>query len=226
MTMLQRFRLASLATLLCLYGCNDESCVEGQGPRVPQVLELESFEGVNFAFNGAGLATPGEVTIVQGDEQRVEVFGQENIIERLNTQVEEGVWRIDFRGCVNNADTIYWAITLPEQRPLRFVELSGLGNILAETTAGSLTSVLSGEGTVVLSGESTEHEVTLSGSGGMSAFELATEDTAVTLSGTGVVRVAASEQLNVNITGSGDVIYRGNPTVNTQGSGGSVLPAP
>jgi hypothetical protein len=53
---------------------------------------------------------------------------------------------------------------------------------------------------------------------GMTA-DLLSENTKVTIAGSGDVEIFASKQLDVNISGAGDVKYKGNPSVNKSVAG-------
>lgn len=89
-----------------------------------------------------------------------------------------------------------------------------------------MATILSGTGNIGLSGNSVDHAITFSGSGQINAFELMTERTAITLSGTGNVEVSASEELGVILSGVGDVFYKGNPVLEVTVSGmGNVIDA-
>lgn len=209
---------AVLGALLCLPGCggSDSSCIQGQGPRVSQTIELASFEGIDFQV-------AGEVSISQGDEQRVEVRAQQNIIDLLNADVRQGVWDIGFRECVRDTGPVEVDIIVPN---VDSIELSGSGDMVAELSTDAITTILRGTGNVGLSGNSANHAITLSGSGNINAFELLTERTSITLSGIGDVQVSAREQLTVVLSGGGDVFYKGNPGLDITVSGlGNVINA-
>jgi hypothetical protein len=57
----------------------------------------------------------------------------------------------------------------------------------------------------------------------LNAFKLTTEKTAVKIEGSGKCRIKVRKQLDVEINGSGTVIFKGDPKVKSKGSGsGSV----
>lgn len=212
------FFFAVLAAVLSVPGCggSDSSCIEGQGPLVSQTIDLASFEGIDFQV-------AGKVSISQGDEQLVEVRARENMIDLLNTDILQGVWGIGFRECVSDTGPVEVDITVPT---LDSVALSGSGDIIAELSTEALATILSGTGNIGLSGNSVDHAITFSGSGQINAFELMTERTSITLSGSGNVEVSASEELGVILSGVGDVFYKGNPVLEVTVSGvGNVIDA-
>src|SRR5436190_2650339 len=87
---------------------------------------------------------------------------------------------------------------------------SGSANVHG-LTGGTFSAQLAGSGDLSLKGRVERLNVTLSGSGDVDAFGLETVEARVTCSGSGDVRVQASERVDVASSGSGDVIYRGNP---------------
>lgn len=197
--------LAALAT-----GCGDsDSCVGGSGPIVSQTLDLSRLTGFDFQASG-------EVTAAPGANQLVMVRGQQNVIDRLNRDVINGVWEIGFTECVRNVSELRVDLTMPE---LDTVALSGAGTIDAETDAAEIETTLSGAGTIRLSGQSASQQVTLSGSGTIEAFDLVAAETTVVLSGQGNVNVTATDVLDVDLSGAGNVVYKGDPEPNILISG-------
>jgi hypothetical protein len=191
-------------------GCGDsDQCVNGSGPTVSQTLDLSGLTG--FDFQAAG-----EVRAVPGATQQVMVRGQQNIIDRLNQDVINGVWEIGFTECVQNVSELSVDLTVPD---LDTVALSGAGTIDAQTEAAEIETTLSGAGVIRLSGESSSQQVVLSGSGTIEAFDLVTAETSVILSGQGNVNVTATDLLNVDLSGAGTVLYRGDPEPNILISG-------
>jgi hypothetical protein len=84
-----------------------------------------------------------------------------------------------------------------------------------------LNSTLSGAGNIVLVGKVGTYQITHSGAGNILAFDLISETTIISLSGTGKAEVYVDQLLDVTITGAGSVYYKGKPTIiqNITGSG-------
>lgn len=102
------------------------------------------------------------------------------------------------------------------------LSVSGSGNIKVDLHAPSVDAHMSGSGDINLSGEAKKFEGSLSGSGNIKAMDLKTEETAIRISGSGSADVYASTKLDVHVTGSGDVRYKGGVqqvTSNITGSG-------
>jgi hypothetical protein len=78
---------------------------------------------------------------------------------------------------------------------------------------------LTGSGRVILSGDAEKASYSLSSSGRIDALDMIVGDVRVHSSGSGKVYVWAVDYLDVTITGSGDVLYTGNPTISSKITG-------
>jgi hypothetical protein len=80
--------------------------------------------------------------------------------------------------------------------------------------------VISGSGRIEVEGTSRSVTARISGSGSVRAADLETESCKVTISGSGGVQINVKTSLDAQISGSGTVSYRGNPSsVNSHSSG-------
>lgn len=215
--------------------CNqDEICERGEGDRVEMLLSLNS-------FNSLELKGSSKVYITQGPVQEVKVTGQPNIISLLRTDVYNETWVIDFRRCTRRHKELEIYITIPDIKKLKITgsgdiigknpinsqnfaaEVSGSGNIVAEVYSAITTSKVTGSGDIALKGESDTQTVSITGSGKIKNFDLETQKTDVSISGSGDAEVFAEQELKAKISGSGSVRYKGTPAVSTHISGsGSV----
>ena len=94
--------------------------------------------------------------------------------------------------------------------------IKGSGNINAQVKATNLNTNIDGSGTIALSGTVASHYSGIKGSGKVAALDLATDQTNVNLTGSGDVEVNAQNSLAVIIKGSGNVYYKGNPNKSIQ----------
>jgi hypothetical protein len=123
-------------------------------------------------------------------------------------QVEAGVagsGTIRMRGKCNNLNT----------------NISGSGDIEAVVTvADKLYASISGSGKLVASGKANTLKTSISGSGRVRAIDLEADVCDIKIAGSGSVDVNVRNELNANVSGSGNVSYKGNPNhVNTNSSG-------
>ena len=92
----------------------------------------------------------------------------------------------------------------------------------AQVNAPSIKFTGSGSGNVKLSGRAKDFDCKVSGSGDVNCGNLQSENTSITISGSGNAHVFASVHLIAKTSGSGDIYYLGNPPspeIHTSGSG-------
>jgi len=104
------------------------------------------------------------------------------------------------------------------------LEVSGAGDINMELNAPAVTASVSGAGSVNLKGETKSFDLELTGAGKAHCYELLSESTKVDISGAADADVYAGTKLDAQVSGAGNVKYKGGATVvNQQVSGaGSV----
>ncbi|MEJ1238671.1 head GIN domain-containing protein [Chryseolinea sp. T2] len=104
-------------------------------------------------------------------------------------------------------------------------DVSGSGKVTAGVTVSKSAEFgVSGSGKVEASGSASDVRVSISGSGKVLASNMQTNTCNVRISGSGDVEISVKNEIDANITGSGSVRYRGEPSkVNSHATGsGSV----
>lgn len=234
------FIVFSVAALTISSGCyfGDEDifgCIRGDGDVHSETFYLPTISGVKL--NGVG-----EVFIRYGDEQKVVVETDRNLLDHLETSVNNGLWTIEFDRCVKKITRLTVYITVPYVDRVIVsgsgsitgeddftgdeleVTLSGSGNIAFRFEGNKVDAALTGSGYIDLFGAADFMNVYVSGSGDVRAFDLLTQECDVYISGSGDVRVSVEDFLKVRISGSGDVLYKGHPELDVDISGsGSVI---
>jgi hypothetical protein len=183
-----------------------------------------------------------DVEIKSGDAYSVLVENDENLIPYVVTEVNNGVLNIHYKnGTSISNDHAKVFVTAPSLdkittsgsadittngiiknvNEIEFIS-SGSGDVKASVDAPSVKASGSGSGDIKLSGKTRDFNCKISGSGDVQCSNLQSENTTVSVSGSSDVHVFASVHLKVNITGSGDVYYDGNPAspeIHITGSG-------
>ena len=240
----RKFRLHPIflsgVALLLLNGCNKDSNRIGGNRQVSTITieDLSRFSGV--IHEGAG-----NINIVKGNDPRVVVSGESNIINQFRFTVSGNDLFIDSRDCYSAHDPINITITTPELDKMETsgssnvfsadlfeadqlsVTLFGAGNIsLRHNTRQNTKLRLEGSGNIILEGSGNTSELRIIGSGNFETFAYPVQECTAIIEGSGNCSVTVEDQLNVEITGSGNVFYKGNPVINTKISGsGSVINA-
>jgi len=93
------------------------------------------------------------------------------------------------------------------------IALAGSGHISLKAKADTIDAKISGSGDLELSGNTTKVETNLSGSGEIHAFGLYSAIAEANISGSGNCEINCSEQITARISGSGNIVYKGNPDV-------------
>lgn len=177
--------------------------VIGSGDIVSEVRSVPPFDSVD-------LSAVADVTITEGASQEVRIRTDDNIIEHLSTRVSGGVLIIDTDV---DYETVHGVKITIEAKDVRHLLLTGAGTITGTGLAsgGDLRATLIGVGTISLSGTTDSYEGTNAGVGTLDAENLLARRSTIVISGTGNCRVTATDELDVTISGFGDVYYAGDP---------------
>jgi hypothetical protein len=221
-------------SLLFLSACHNDDIwgIRGEGPAVSENRTLADFQQID-------LAVSGEVFLRQGTTQEVRIEAQENILDILQTRVRKGKLEISFGNHqVGRHKDIKVYITVPQ---ISFLKVSGSGKITGNTdfevddlslvisgsgdidfgalNANRIDSDISGSGNLYLNGNCAEHLATISGSGRIRAYDMASVKANIRISGSGNAELSVADYLKAKVSGSGKVRYKGNPTVDVDISG-------
>ena len=173
--------------------------IVGSGHTGERSLDLDGIRGV---LN----TTPGDLEIRQGDAERLVISADDNLLDAVETNVEDGILTRRFRSKFNVRIRTHLRFTLTV-KALEEIAITGSGDTHAETLDCPRLAVrLSGSGDVDLDAlRSRRVELRLSGSGDVRVAELDAEDVETRLSGSGNVelRGKAGEQ-TLRISGSGN----------------------
>ncbi len=162
-------------------------------------LVMKSVEGIQLS--GFGNIDADELT---GKDLEVRLAGSGDI-NIGNIASDSLLVRISGFGDFNSS-----AIETPNAA----IEIAGSGDInVEEIQAEDLEVKISGFGDASLSGKVTGQDVQILGSGDYDGADLECQAAVVKITGFGNATVWATDTLDINITGSGDVGYYGSPRV-------------
>ncbi|HZY80771.1 MAG TPA: head GIN domain-containing protein [Cyclobacteriaceae bacterium] len=174
--------------------------------RVTVYITMPNIEGLSVAGSG-DMVVEGKITARDLD---LNVSGSGNLDIEADASGEldadvSGSGNIAFKGKCRDFDS----------------SVSGSGRVDLEITVTERALFgLSGSGKVRASGSAKEVKATISGSGEVLAANLVTDKCDVRISGSGDVEINVNKELDANISGSGTVAYKGNPShVNSHSSG-------
>ena len=191
--------------------------VEGSGVAATETRDLPPFSSVELAGSNT-------VTISVGEEQSVVVRADSNLVDRVTTTVQDGSLVIgNIPGSYTTKSPMSVTISVPS---LEALTLTGSGVVtVTEIEASSLTVRLPGSGVLRAGGTATELDVSVGGSGDAQLEHLIAGDVRAVLSGSGRIVLTATKSLHASVSGSGAIMYGGNPqevTTSITGSGAIV----
>ena len=175
------------------------------------------------AFTSVELAGANTVVIHVGAPLSVAVTGDDNLVGRVTTVVEDGRLVIDDFGTFTTNAPMHVAVSVPS---LDGVELGGAGTVTIDgVRSADFGADLAGHGTLVVSGAVQHVTAVLSGAGTLDLHDLLATDGTAQLQGTGTIRIHTTSVLDASLTGRGTILYQGDPTVTIRNTGtGTVTP--
>ena len=228
---MKKLSILSGAILLLFSSCDK---INGEGDLRTETRTLGNFTGIETKVSG-------NVFYTQGQENKVELTAQQNILNVIETPIINNKLVIRFKDWVTVKD--HELITIRVTSPsISSIHSSGSGNVSVSSplTANNLTFGISGSGNMSLPGITASHleasisgsgnilidggitnteKLKITGSGNIDAQNVAAKSAITTTSGSGNIKLNTSENLDVTISGSGSVFYLGNPIINTSISG-------
>lgn len=207
-------------------------CIAGSGNIISENRSVNRFDSIDLRLSG-------NLYLTQDIHQPLRIEGDDNVLQFLVTDVADKTLIVHSDKCFRPTKDINIYVSAEKIGKLKSsgsgkiisqsqitvdtlrVEIAGTGSSDLTLNVGKLDTAVSGSGDISLNGEAKVHNSEISGSGNVKAFDLTTEKTDITVSGSGNAQVNALENLEVNILGSGLVYYKGDATVcqNISGSG-------
>ena len=224
-----------LLALPLLAGCNTMmDCTEGNG-----IVTTDS--RTTELFNEVLVEGSFEVILKRGTNPSVVIEADSNLHSQILATVKSDELTLSTKGCVEASKPIRITVTAPAYQVLEVngsgsitspelisaddeleLTVDGSGKIDLDVHAGTVTSELDGSGSITLRGGAQGQKVDMSGSGNYTAPDLLVKETVVKISGSGNAEVNSQAALTVDISGSGNVRYKGAPqklNSNISGSG-------
>ncbi len=217
-------------------GLNNLGCVQGKGDLITETRTTDFFHEIRLD-GSADIYLKQSSDIENGI---IEIEGQQNIVDILNTDVVGGQLIIDFdKQCVSYSKRLVLTITTKDLSEIKLrgsgdivtltkfegddllASISGSGDMELELNYNDVDTEINGSGCIDLYGEGYSLDIDIDGSGDIDGFEFPVNRATVSISGSGDAKVNVSDHLKVDINGSGDVYYRGTPSteVDIDGSG-------
>lgn len=209
--------IAICAIALFVSGCDinlDFTGIQGSGVETTKSFDIDAFDQVRFSGSG-------EYNISCGEEQSVSVTIDDNLMEFVDLNVEDGKLKFNVTEQYTSGMGLKVDITIPK---LKGVEVNGAGTATIKNVSAEAFAIdVSGASTVVADGSANSLDLQASGACSLKLYELESKKCTVDMSGAGSAMVHVTEMLDAKISGVGSVKYKGEPEVKKDVSGiGSV----
>ena len=208
-----------ILTVLVLSGCmlfpDIPATVKGSGNVISEAREVNGITSIDVQDSM-------EVNVKFGAVESLVITGEDNVIFLIETNVH------NHQLIVNTKPSMTYIATKPIRVDVTVTTLSGVsvsssGSLNVSGYSGDLLAIdVSGSGKLSVDGVANTVTISLDGSGEINADKLLAKKATVALSGSGKVMVFASEELEVTLSGSGQIQYSGDPpkiSKNISGSG-------
>ncbi len=192
-------------------------------------------------FNSVTLKSIGNIYLEQGDEYSVKVTSNQDIRGKIKAKVINGELSLSFRDPLP-----MWLLSFPKfdiyvtfkdlkqcrvkgigkiscNELMKVKEMhvinSGVGSIFLKIDTDKLITTLKGVGEIELSGKAVMHDVEISGTGKVNAYQLEAEEVSIRSKGVGECIVFATKKLDVYSSGIGKVRFKGEPVIQSKQTG-------
>lgn len=214
------------------------ACLNDEDPG-PRQQDTRSYAVVDFDRVEAGDAL--DVTLVYGTNYSIKAEGDRRNLDDLEVFKSGNSLILRFDESENRQYTTFVTITMPVLTGINFsgavngkasgfddvarldITLSGASLGQVDMDATELFINVNGASQLRLKGEGELMEGTISGASTLTAFEYEATEVDLHVSGASQGRVNVVQQLHVVATGASEVLYRGDPELQVETSGASVV---
>ena len=213
--------------------CLLSACIPRRGNGIMKTAEtpVSSFEGIEI--NGYAV-----VYFHESPEYRAVVTADSNLFGYTNVYTEDNVlkiglkrgwhylltkYQVDVYCPVISSLSISGAARFESSdtiiTPVFKAAISGAGKIKGAIECDTFTAAVSGSAQIILTGSSNDFGISISGAGDFSGNDFKTNNASVKINGAGTINIWVVEYLKAQISGTGRIRYRGNPKIDSGGSG-------
>ncbi|MFD2603663.1 head GIN domain-containing protein [Flavobacterium sp. AG291] len=218
--------VAGLFFALTLTAQENKITVVGNGKIVKQKRDISDFSKISVTGSF-------QVSLTSGDTGKISLEGDENILQIIDTQVNNGTLIIathsnkTIKPSRNNKVTIKVPYKLLDNIALNGcgtitskgtlkghklkVMLDGPGHIDITTDQNELIAWVLGSGDIKIDGTAKQFECKIVGAGTVNAYDLSARQVTAAISGSGDAKVNSSYALKGRIAGNGTIAFAGQP---------------
>ena len=223
--------------LIGLTSCKKDRCLNGDEYPKGTHRELAPFSAINVNLSAI-------VELIQDTASNVpfvELITEENVQSYLATSVVNETLNITLNQCFSNHYEIKIKVHYDS---LNIITTSGPGDIISKTlikqdkltlnieSSGkinlttdvkNLTSNINGTGSIIINGQINHHLINHFNSGSINTYQAITNTVEANMNGTGSHYLRIKKHITANIFNSGNIYYKGNPTIKENNTGSGLL---
>lgn len=235
-TMTKHFKTL-LSAMFLAGACILTSCDEED----PGPLQDKEKDYSLIDFDRLEMGSDFHISVEQSNIYSIHVEGDRRNLDDLEVYKEGSTLVIKYEDNANRKHNTYITIRMPQLNGVNFSGasvstikgfesdddldfiLSGASDCQMDVGYRELNVDISGASRLRLYGLGDSIEGKISGASTLSAFDYPVREATLDASGASNVKVTVSDQLEVVASGASSVLYRGNPTVSSNVSGGSTV---
>jgi hypothetical protein len=196
--------ISIIATIIVpvIMSCTFSHEITGNGVHAKKTYELSN-------FNTIDMKTSGDIKIIIGNKNQVQLSGDSNILPYVTHQLKNKILLLQENK--NFRTKLPLKITITAKTLNKFI-LSGAGNIqLSGINNKHFFIESNGFGNIEATGKTDNLKIETNGAGNINCKDLIAENVNVNTTGVGNIVLYAKSTLNATVTGIGNVAYYGNP---------------
>ncbi len=194
------------------------------------------------SFDGISVSGSFDVKLIYGKEGLIKIKAEENLIGLIETEVVGNTLKIKWRKntSISTRRNIYITVNIAKIKEVRVtgasdvvaegtitgknlkLSVSGSGSIDMHVDTKNLNAVVTGSGDIDIQGKTEFLKASVTGSGDLKAKKLTSPKVEARVTGSGDMEITVTGELIARVSGSGDIHYHGNPSIediNVSGSG-------
>lgn len=215
MRILRRTGVSALVGMALLAGCGqaseaqartDGSTIVTKGNRGAPVVgsgRIGAQTRPIGTFDRLALAAPMDVTIRQGASRSLELRGDDNLLDLIETRVENGTLVVELRQGIRTRNGLEAVLTVPD---LESVALNGSGRVeIPDWSGQAIDLTLGGSGTIELAGTTDVVRARIAGTGSIDLTGAKLREVEAVVAGSGTIRMGSVARLDAQVSGTGEI---------------------
>jgi hypothetical protein len=210
-------------------------CKKGEGNVITKKIQLSEFSEIDIEGQA-------QVYIEQGISPSIEILIDSNLYQYIKAEVSGKKLKIFENKCIESISDykvkiianrfseldVDGSVKVKSDSLIKFDKLviqnNGTGDIQLNIDANNLEVETGGSGSLKLIGRALNMDVNIYGAGSLDAYGLQAKEADVKVKDAGSSKIFVSEKFTGDVSGSGNIIYKGNPKkVNTNITGSGTI---